>query len=196
MATRATSLAEARSHNVPPETFLRHYHEIRELKDAQAEAATAVARAKKAAKAVGIDLDALKMLEKLAGLDTDEAEMQLKHLQIYAKWIKLPIGMQGDFFGQPEPATVDAKAAAEHSEWAAGDEGLQAGKAGHERDGNPHSAGSAEYVAWDKAWMKGNKTWMAGQKKIAGEMAPNGNGAAAPRKRGTRTKSGEQAAIL
>jgi hypothetical protein len=224
MATRATSLAEARSHNVPPDVFLRHYREIRDLKDAQADAAAAVARAKKSAKGAGIDLDALKMLEKLASLDTDEAEMQLQHLQIYAKWIDLPVGMQGDFFGQPE--AVSAEAAQEQREWAAGDEGLQAGRAGHERDTNPHTAGSAEHVAWDKAWAKGNKTWMTGQKpslsagrcvavecrrgrasrrdtrsgsgkQIASEMGPKtGNGAATPARKRGRPKGGEQAAIL
>jgi hypothetical protein len=193
------SLAEARSHNVPPDVFLRHYREIRDCKRHQADANMAVARAKKSAKEIGIDLEAFRLLEKLAALDLDEAEMQLSHLRQYAAWIELPIGTQLDAFGAPpQPAAVDAKDAAEQREWQAGDEGLQAGKAGHERDVNPFEAGSAEYVAWDKAWAKGNKVWLKGQERIAGEMGPKaGNGAAAPvRKRGKPKSSEAQAAIF
>jgi hypothetical protein len=61
-----TSPAEAPSHNVPPDVFLRHYREIRDLKRAHADTGMAVARAKKSAKSAGIDLDALKLLEKFA----------------------------------------------------------------------------------------------------------------------------------
>jgi hypothetical protein len=163
---------------------------MRDLKREHKDVGMAVTRAKKAAKNDGIDLDALKWLEKLAELDTDEAEMQLRHLQIYAKWIKLPIGMQSNMFGEPEAATVDAKAAAEQREWQAGDDGLEAGKGGRDRDENPHHAGSAEHVAWDKAWTKGFAVWTKGQKKLAGELAANAkaNGELRP-KRGRAAKA-------
>jgi hypothetical protein len=174
------SLAEASSHNVPPETFLHHYREIRDCKRAHADTGMAVARAKKSAKGAGIDLDALKMLEKLADLDTDEAELQLRNLRIYARWIELPIGMQTNFFGEPEPATVSAKAAAEQREWDARDKGAADGRAGHERDNNPHLVGSPERAAYDRGWIDGNKIWLKGQAKIAAEMGPatttNGSG--------------------
>jgi hypothetical protein len=190
------SLAEASSHSVPPDVFLRHYRTIRDLKDEHASTGTALARAKKAAKGDGIDLDALKMLEKLADLDTDEAELQIKHLQIYAGWLKLPIGTQLNMWGKPEAATVDAKAAEEQREWEAGSNGYKAGEAGHERETNPHEAGSAEYVAWDKSWVRGHKVWLNGQTAIAREMKPNGakangtaNGHTAPRRRGRPPKS-------
>jgi len=199
------SLAEARSHNVPPEVFLRHYREIRDAKQAHADTGMAVARAKKAAKGDGVDLDALKLLEKLASLDTDEAELQLKHLRLYAQWIELPIGMQPDFFGDPEPATVSAKAQAEQREWTAGSDGFEAGEAGRLRDSNPHPIGSELHVVWDKSWTNGNKRWLKAQKTIAAEMGKktsaaeqkafasgmknSGNGAAASRKRGRPAKS-------
>jgi hypothetical protein len=193
------SLAEASTHNVPPAVFLKHYRTIRDLRQAHAETGTAIARAKKSAKNDGVDLDALKMLEKLADLDTDEAELQIKHLQIYAQWLELPIGMQLNMFGQPEPATVDAQAAAEQREWAAGGKGYEAGEAGHERETNPHEAGSAEFVAWDKSWTRGQKVWLSSQRKIAAEMGKkaNGtNGATAPRKRGRPKSSEAEANIL
>lgn len=170
------SLAEARTHNVPPEVFLRHYREIRDTKQAHSDTGMAVARAKKAAKAAGVDLDALKLLEKLEDLDTDEAEMQLRHLQIYAKWIELPVGSQLNFFGDPEAPQVKQQTAAEQREWNAGEAGNQAGRNGHERGTNPHKAGSPEQVAWDKAWAKGNKVWLKGQTKIAKELGAAAQG--------------------
>lgn len=202
MARAAASIAETRSHNVPPKVFLDHYRTIRDLKDAHADAGMAVARAKKAAKNAGIDLDALKMLEKLTALDLDEAEMQLKNLRMYAQWIELPIGSQMDMFGKAEPETVDAETAAEQREWVAGSRGYEAGAAGQERDINPYEAGSAEYVAWDKSWARGHKVWLNGQKAIAREMEippipEGGNGVAPPRKRGRpKAENGAQAAIL
>lgn len=174
------SLAEAASHNVPPEVFLRHYRDIRDCKQAHGETGTALARAKKAAKKDGIDLDALKMLEKLADLDTDEAALQLGHLKIYAGWLELPIGSQLDAFGAPAPLALDAKVQQEQREWVAGGQGFEAGKAGNERDLNPHQAGSSEYVAWDKSWANGNKLFMKGQKKLAGELGARANGAKPP----------------
>jgi hypothetical protein len=201
MAKEATSLAETRSHNVPPAVFLKHYRDIRRLKDDRDDAAMALARAKKAAKNEGIDLDALKMLEKLSALDLDEAELQLKNLRMYAAWIELPLGSQLDMFGKAEPATVDAKTAAEQREWQAGEEGAHAGKAGHERDVNPWSAGTAEYVAWDRAWAAGNKTWLKSQQQIASEMEipaipEAGNGATPPPPKRGRAAKEQQAAIL
>lgn len=183
MATAVTSLAEVGSHNVRPDVFLKHYRNIRDLKAEQKDAAAAVARGKKAAKNDGIDLDAMKLLEKLADLDTDEAELLMRHLREYAKWIELPVGMQTTMFGEPEPATVSAEQAQEQREWAAGEAGATAGKAGHEREDNPHDAGSPEHVAWDKAWSKGFATWKKGQAKLAGQLGANarrrkGNGVA------------------
>jgi hypothetical protein len=57
MAKATATLTEASSHNVPPDVFLKHYREIRDLKNVHSEAGMAVARAKKAAKDVSIDLD-------------------------------------------------------------------------------------------------------------------------------------------
>lgn len=193
----AASLAEARSHNVPPEVFLRHYREIRDAKSAHADTSMAVARAKKAAKGAGIDLDALKLLERLADLDSDEAEMQMRHLRTYAAWIGLPVGSQLSMFSEPAPAAADAKAAAEHREWAAGDAGLAAGRKGDERDDNPHEAGSAEHAAWARSWAKGHKVWLKSQEVIAVEMGRNANGDAKPtRKRGRPAKTKEAQAEL
>jgi hypothetical protein len=171
----AANLAEARSHNVPPEVFLRHWREIREAKNAHADTSTAVARAKKSAKSAGVDLDALKLLEKFADLDTDEAEVQLRHLFTYAKWIKLPLGTQTEMFQAPEPKPDVAQ---EHADWEAGEAGIAAGKSGLKRTVNPYKAGTSTHVAWDRAWL-GGKEWLKEQAKLAGDLGrnhKNGNG--------------------
>jgi hypothetical protein len=181
------SLAEARSHNVRPDVFLRHYREIRDCKTAHHDTGMALARAKKSAKGDGIDLDALKLLEKFADLDTDEAEMQLSHLRQYAAWIELPIGTQLDAFGQHKaPSLAETEKQRAHT---ARSDGEAAGKAGHERGTNRYGPGTAGYVAWDKGWLKGNKTWLAGQKSLAGDLARNANG----RGRGRPRKNGADA---
>jgi hypothetical protein len=204
MAQDGTSLAEASSHNVPPATFLKHYRTIRDLKDQHAELGTAVARAKKAAKSDGVDLDALKIIEKLSSLDVDEAELQLKHVRIYAQWLESPLVTQIAMFAEPEPEQVDDTAAQEQREWVAGGRGFDAGEAGHERDTNPFEAGAAEFVAWDKSWARGHKVFLNGQKKIAGEMGPKkkaaakekANGHAEPARKRGRPKASEAAALL
>jgi hypothetical protein len=175
------SLAEARSHNVPPETFLRHYREIRDAKSAHADTGMALARAKKSAKGDGIDLDALKLLEKFADLDKDEAELQLTHLRLYAEWIELPIGTQLDAFGQhTRPSEAETQKQRDHDAQLAGE---GAGRAGHQRQDNKHPPGSSLHVAWDKGWLKGNKTWLAGQKSLAGDLARNASGGRRGRRR-------------
>lgn len=171
-------LAEATSHNVPPATFLQHWREIRTCKDAHADTGMALARAKKAAKSAGIDLDAFKLLEKFNDLDTDEAEMRLRHLRIYAKWIELPIGTQIRMFGEaddpiPEP---DATVIQNQRDFNAAEAGMGAGKSGELREANPHVPGSSEHVAWDTSWRKGNRIWLKGQQRIAAEMGPRGHG--------------------
>jgi hypothetical protein len=146
------TLADARSHN---------------------ETGMAVARAKKAAKGDGINLAALKVVENRAKLDSDERELIDRKVAEYALWLDQPIGSQTDMFGS---ATVSEEATAEQHEWTATGDGLEAGKAGKQRDDNPYPAGSAVHVAWDKAWLRG-------QKIIAKQMGPTkgrrGKGAAA-----------------
>lgn len=167
------SLAEARSHNVPPEVFLRLWREIRDAKQAHADTGMALARAKKSAKNAGVDMDAFKDVEKWADLDEDEIRMRESHKRVYAGWLKLPIGTQTEMFkaagaGQP---TDDARE--EHEEWQAEQAGLAAGKSGKRRQENPHQPGLRTHVAWDKNWAKGNKDWTREQKRIAGEMGEN-----------------------
>jgi hypothetical protein len=168
-----STLAEARSHNVRPETLQKHYRTIRDAMSAHKDTGMAVARAKKSAKADGVDLDAFKLLQQLADLDTDEADMRLRNLVRYAKYIELPLGTQVDMFRDPATAAASDDAKAEQREWEAGDAGKKAGAAGHQREDNPHQAGSREHVAWDRSWSKAHKAWTAEQTKLAKDLGRN-----------------------
>lgn len=175
------SLAQARSHNVAPEAFLRHYREIRDAKSAHHDTGMALARAKKSAKGEGIDLDAFKLLEKFADLDKDEADLQLSHLRQYAEWIELPIGTQLDAFGEhTRPSEAETQKQRDHDARLAGE---GSGRAGYQRQDNKHSPGTSEHVAWDKGWLKGHKVWLAQQKSLAGDLARNAGGGRGRRRR-------------
>lgn len=178
------SLAEAMSPNVPPEAFLKHYRAIRDATRSKEDAVMALARTKKAAKGDGIDLDALKDLERLAKLDDDEAEVRLRHMHQYAVWANLPIGTQLDAFGQHQIPKPKQKAEAEHQQWTASDSGYRAGRSGRPRDDNPHEPGTEAHVSWTNGWL-------AGQRQIADAMADGASELPTPtaRRRGRRQGS-------
>jgi len=182
------SLAEARSHNIAPEIFLRHYRAIRDATTAKDEATALLRVAKKAAKTAGVNLDALRMLERLAALDADEAALRLRQMFQYASWTDLPFGTQVNFFVAPDGTKPVEAAQVDHQEWVAGDNGLAAGKAGRLREDNPHDAGTREYVAWDKAWSRGNKFWLSEQKEIANRMGRNAGRSGGGRKAGRKAR--------
>lgn len=169
---------------VKPETFLGHWRDIRDSKNEAGDAATSVARAKKAAKRDGVDLDVVKVLEKLAQMEDDERAAFLTKLETYSKWISLPLGAFSAGITVQEPKNT---AMAEFHAWQAGQEGYSAGVGGHPRANNPYKQGSREFVAWDKRWKPG---FDVNQKKEAARMmkaargrppadAATGNGASA-----------------
>jgi hypothetical protein len=148
------NLSEARSHNVAPELFLKHFREIRDCQRAHEDSGMALARAKKSAKTSGIDMDALKMLERLAKKDDDEVEVQLRHAREYAVWLDMPLGTQLGLFA---PKLVDLPVAAvKHGTketqkiWEAGAQGLKAGRDGEGAMDNPYPAGTPGFVEWSK----------------------------------------------
>lgn len=150
------SLAETKSHNVPPDVFRKHYRDIRDATRACDEARMAVARLKKAAKADGIDLGALAIVEKMRKLDDDEAGMRIEKAFRYADWLGQPLGTQSALF----PAQVERpteKSDVEQTEWAAGEAGYLGGKGGKLRGENKFPEGSPLYTAWDKGWLRGIK---------------------------------------
>jgi uncharacterized protein (UPF0335 family) len=162
----ATQLAAVLG-NVKPETFMEHWRKIRELKDEQAELSAAIARAKKAAKGDGIDLEAVALLERLAKIDNDELQLRMRKLFVYSDWIQMPLAAFAEGLQPPAPKE---EANAEFELWQVKQNGLDAGRTGSKREENPYDAGTEKHVAWDKAWARGFKS-VQGQR--ARELARN-----------------------
>ena len=178
------SLAEAMSPNVSDRRRSSSILAIRDATRSKEDAVMALARTKKAAKGDGIDLDALKDLERLAKLDDDEAEVRLRHCIEYAVWANLPIGTQLDAFGQHQIPKPKQKAEVEHQQWTASDAGYRAGRSGRPRDDNPHEPGTEAQCHWTNGWL-------AGQRQIADTMADGASELPTPtaRRRGRRQGS-------
>jgi hypothetical protein len=166
--------------NVRPDTFLAHWRAVRDAKEESHDASTTVSRAKKAAKRDGVDMDVFAFMETLMKLEPDERLLFLRKLTVYCQWIDSPLGAFAEGVTAPEPKD---KTRDEFTVWQAGQDGLTAGRAGHQRTANPHNVGTAQHVAWDRKWASGFKT---NQKKLAGTLARNaaamkgGNGTGAP----------------
>lgn len=161
--------------NLQGDAFLRHFHEVRDLKREHKEIGMRLARAKKAAKSDGVDLDALAALEKLVKLDDDEAALQMRNTMRYLRFLGKPLGTQLDWIdavaATPQP---NDKSANEHRVWQAEQDGYAAGRAGRGRDDNPYDAGAETFVAFDKGYTRG-------QKVLADKLGENAK-AAEPRR--------------
>ena len=158
---------------VKPETFLGHWRDMRDAKDEAGSAATEVARRKKAAKRAGIDLDVVKLVEKLSDLEDDERQSFLSKVETYCGWLKLPLGAFSAGITIEEPKASSREA---FSRWQAGQDGHESGLNGAPKEANPHRNGSPEAQEWAKKWKVG---FDANQRKIAAKMA---KGTGAPRK--------------
>lgn len=144
------SLAEAKSHNVPPAIIQSYWRQIREAKRAQDDANAGLARVKKAAKGAGIEMSAIKTLEGLSKMDDDVLEVHLNKTFEYASALGMPFAKQLSMFATSEAPAVSDREMEEHKTWEAGDQGLKAGRDGEPASANPWPLGSAGYVAWSK----------------------------------------------
>lgn len=185
-----TGVLAAAMGNLKPETFMGHWKDIQNAKEVARDAAMAVARAKKAAKRDGIDLDVLSLVEKLTDIqDQDELNAHLRKLVVYSTWRQLPLAAFVEGITLPVPAPRES-ASADFLEWLAEKNGLAAGKAGSPQASNPETPGSAQFVGWDKGWRKGFK---GAQGKIAAGMVKGAEIAATAGKRGRGNSQGARA---
>lgn len=163
----AADTATLETNGIAPEDFLAHYRRIRDTKRAKEEAGAAHNAAKQQAKAAGIDLNALKIVEHLASLDDADAELRMRETLRYANWMGLEVGTQVDMFDAPA-ADLTGKVASEHKEWKAEQDGYEAGKKGEPIDNNPFPGGSPFYSRWRSGWNDG-------QAFLASKLAPKGD---------------------
>lgn len=153
MAAKLESRSE--TNGVAPEDFLRHYRAIHDAKRAKEEAAAAYQAARHSAKAAGVDMDAMKIVEHLSSLDDADAELRMRETLRYAAWMGLEIGTQADMFGDAPEIELVGKVSAQHAEWKAEQDGYKAGKGGEPRDNCPIAATSPLHPAWNRGWREG-----------------------------------------
>ncbi len=164
------SLAEARSHTISPEAFLRHDEEMRTAKREKDDAAAALARIKKTAKNDAVDLKAYKFIEQLRRLEDDEQIIFVRHVMQYIEWLQMPIGTQFSLMDAPKVPPVKQKAKAEHEAWQAGEDGLLAGREGRAASSNPFIPGTDKYAAWARRHADG-----LAERATAARMTQNGH---------------------
>jgi ribosome modulation factor/uncharacterized protein (UPF0335 family) len=140
-----------------PEIFLKRFRSIAD-KALEAEDAKAAWKSEvEAGKAGGIDIKALKLVLKLRKMDTREAQAMLRHAILYLRWLGLNLLDQEELFDSAGPSTtgLTEQVIATHAAWEAGNQGYQAGKAGHPLDSNPYAPGTETNQRWAAEWYDG-----------------------------------------
>lgn len=110
------------------------------------------------AKALGVNLDAYKLVRKLAKMERPRAEALLRDTLLYAKWLDLGLGDQLDLFGKDDTALagLTAKVVTEHKGWEAERTGYEAGKSNDPSDNCPHLPGTEMHQRWMVGWHDGH----------------------------------------
>jgi ribosome modulation factor/uncharacterized protein (UPF0335 family) len=140
-----------------PEIFLKRFRSIAD-KATDAEDAKAAWKSEvEAGKASGVDIKALKLVYKLRKMDTRDAQAMLRHTILYLRWLGLNLLDQEELFDSAGPSTtgLTEQVIATHAAWEAGNQGYQAGKAGHPLDSNPYAPGTETYQRWGAEWYDG-----------------------------------------
>lgn len=138
---------------ISPKKFLQHYNEIRNLKFKQDQAVALTRFAKKRAKADGVNLDALAIMERMANLPPDEAKVILQQFGIYStvtkqEYTDLPLFAASNVKASDDLLTAQALEDAEYT-------GRLVGAAGGNKADNPHKVGTEFHVRWDDGFNNG-----------------------------------------
>jgi ribosome modulation factor len=150
-----TAVMPRDNNGLAPEDFLTLYRAIKDTKRLKDEAAAAHKAARENFKAAGGDLNAMKIVDHLQGLDDAEAELRMRETLRYAAWLGLEIGTQTELFGSAPQVDLTASVASQHREWEAEQAGYKAGKASEPIDNCPHSGGSPYFSRWRQGWNDG-----------------------------------------
>jgi hypothetical protein len=139
---------------ISPKKFLHHFNEIRNAKFKQDQAVGVTRNLRKQAKADGVNLDALAMMERLANLPPDEAKDLLQQFGFYStvtnqEYADLPLwAAAGHGVASEKLLTQQALEDAEHA-------GRLVGCKGGAKSDNPHNPGSEFHVRWDSGFNDG-----------------------------------------
>lgn len=173
--------------NLSNATIQKH---IRLCSDARTrlEEANGIYRASlKTAKSAGINQRQLIAVMNDRKKDADAVVVEMRDYVRYAGLVGIKLA-QLDLFPLGNVNAVSDEEAAEQTEWEIEQAGLAAGKSGASRADNRYPAGSPEFVAWDKGYLRG-------QQAIAATLGKNTRMAdPTPRKnRGRPRKNGVSA---
>lgn len=142
------------SDGVSQVVLLKHYRDIKQKKLLLDQASAEYRLARKQAKSDGVDLAAMAMIETLDNLDTEDAALRLKHVQIYAGFLNKQWA-QGDLFAVSDGPKPDPKLQEQASLADAEEDGQKCGMAGNSETLNPHKAGTEIFARWAKGHKNG-----------------------------------------
>jgi hypothetical protein len=153
--------------------FLDRWNDVEEeLADAQ-ETVRSIRKRRKDLRATmtasGVNLDAFDRALKDAERSGGEREAEDAAYRRFMAWRNKPVGFQASIDLKSDDAGLAALNV--HQLKAIDNEGMEAGRSGHERNSNSYTPGTEAYQRWDAAWLRG-------QAEIASSMAPE------PAKRG------------
>lgn len=153
---------------IGPEYFLKRYRDIGDKEHIVDKAKAAWKADIQVAKSTGINVKALKLVDKLRGMDPRDAQSLIRDTILYLRWLGLNILDQEELIDDgPSTAGMTSYIVATHAAWEARKAGYAAGKKGRPVDSNPFAPGSETHQRWASEWLDGHAD--------AESLAPPGN---------------------
>lgn len=140
-----------------PEYFLKRYREIGDKARSSDKAKAAWKADIQVAKSAGVNVKALKLVDKLRKMDPRDAQSLMRDTILYMRWLGLNILDQEELLGDnASTAGLTERVVSTHATWEAGVAGYKAGKEGRPIDDNPFRPGSETHQAWASEWLDGH----------------------------------------
>jgi hypothetical protein len=163
---------------ISPKKFLQHFNEIRAAKFKQDQAVGVVRNLRKQAKADGVNLEAVALMERMSNIPPDKAKVILQQFGIYSTFTKqeytdLPLWAASSDKVSEKLLTEQALQDAEHA-------GRLVGCKGGNKNDNPHLPGSEFHVRWDRGFNDGFEFYEARPAIEKKSQAAGGRGRGRP----------------
>lgn len=150
---------DAKRENVTEDTIRQHFEAIETLKGKAETANSHVRNAYKAAERDGVNRAMLRQVASDKRRDPDDVARDRQDYDRYTSILNEPAWAKlEELEYPPEPAD---ETRAKVAEFDAGQQGVNAGRAGHPRESNPFEAGSVAHAAFDRGWIQGDETRQA-----------------------------------
>lgn len=143
--------------NVTEEVFFHHYQIISGLENARSDINDKLRKARDIAEKAGVDKAAMKFAKKYADMPQDRRFFMFRNADQYLRYMQVPTGTQLGAFQEEMDTNPPQQDPFQ--------QGLLAGKMGHNRDSGPFDEDDPAWHEWDKGWIDG-------QSAIAEAMTP------------------------